>query len=98
MTSEKITFSSHTLKISGVLELPDDYRPGERRAAIMMLHGFGSNKESGSCTIATRLFTQMGYVALRFDFRGCGESEGTRGKVICLEQVEDTRAAISYLA
>lgn len=95
---EKISFKSHTLKIAGVLELPRDYKAGERRAAIMVLHGFGSNKDSGSCTIATKMFEAMGYVTLRFDFRGCGESEGASGKVICLEQVEDTRAAVTYLA
>ena len=95
---EPVHFKSHTLNISGVLELPPDLKPGEKRAAIMMLHGFGSNKESGSCTIATKMFAALGYVALRFDFRGCGESEGARGRVICLEQVEDTRAAVSYLA
>jgi pimeloyl-ACP methyl ester carboxylesterase len=40
----------------------------------------------------------LGYAALRFDFRGCGESEGERGRVICHEQVRDTRNALSYLA
>jgi uncharacterized protein len=30
--------------------------------------------------------------------RGCGESEGARGRVICLEQVEDTKSALSFLA
>ena len=95
---EKVSFKSHTLKIAGVLETPRDYKAGERRAAIMVLHGFGSNKDSSSCTIATRMFEAMGYVTLRFDFRGCGESEGASGKVICLEQVEDTRAAVAYLA
>jgi len=95
---EKVSFKSHTLKIAGVLETPRDYKAGERRAAIMVLHGFGSNKDSGSCTIATRMFEAMGYVTLRFDFRGCGESQGPSGKVICLEQVEDTRAAVTYLA
>jgi uncharacterized protein len=44
------------------------------------------------------MFANLGYVALRFDMRGCGESEGERGRVICLEQVEDTRSALSYLA
>ena len=95
---EKVSFKSHRLKIAGVLEVPRDYQAGERRAAIMVLHGFGSNKDSGSCTIATKMFGAMGYVTLRFDFRGCGESAGPSGKVICLEQVEDTRAAVSYLA
>ena len=30
--------------------------------------------------------------------RGCGDSEGERGRVICLEQVEDTRNALTFLA
>jgi alpha-beta hydrolase superfamily lysophospholipase len=40
----------------------------------------------------------MGYVAFRFDFRGCGQSEGERGRIICLEEVEDARNALSFLA
>jgi alpha-beta hydrolase superfamily lysophospholipase len=47
---------------------------------------------------AARLLARAGYAALRFDMRGCGESDGARGRVICLEQVEDTRSALSYLA
>ena len=30
--------------------------------------------------------------------RGCGQSEGVRGRVICLEQVADTRNALAFLA
>jgi pimeloyl-ACP methyl ester carboxylesterase len=37
-------------------------------------------------------------VTLRFDMRGCGQSEGEKGRVICLEQVEDTRNALTFLA
>jgi pimeloyl-ACP methyl ester carboxylesterase len=37
-------------------------------------------------------------VVLRFDMRGCGDSEGEFGRVICLEQVEDTRSALTFLA
>ena len=32
-----------------------------------------------------------------FDMRGCGESEGERGNLICLEQVEDTSSALTFL-
>src|SRR5439155_2292247 len=38
------------------------------------------------------------YAALGFDVRGCRESEGARGRVICKEQVKDTRNALSFLA
>jgi len=34
----------------------------------------------------------------RFDMRGCGASEGEHGRIICLEQVEDTGNALTYLS
>ncbi len=95
---ERVTFASGGLKLSGVLHLPDERRPGERLPAFLVLHGFGSNKDGGAAMVAATLFARWGYAALRFDMRGCGMSEGERGRVICLEQVEDTRNALSFLA
>src|SRR5262249_62023323 len=46
----------------------------------------------------TKVLNALGYVTLRFSMRGCGDSEGEFGRVICLEQVEDTRNALSFLA
>jgi uncharacterized protein len=45
-----------------------------------------------------KVLDELGYVTLRFDMRGCGESEGEHGRVICLEQVEDTRNALAFLS
>ena len=95
---ERVTFASGGLKLSGVLHLPDERRPGERLPAFLVLHGFGGNKDGGVAMVAAKLFAQWGYAALRFDMRGCGMSEGERGRVICLEQVEDTRNALAFLA
>ena len=44
------------------------------------------------------MLTGLGYVTMRFDMRGCGESDGEFGRIICLEQVEDTKAAHAWLA
>jgi alpha-beta hydrolase superfamily lysophospholipase len=94
---QRVHFTSAGLQLTGILHLPPDAKPGERRPAFMVLHGFGSNKDSGVPRTAAELFASLGYVALRFDMRGCGESEGARGRVICLEQVEDTRHALEFL-
>jgi uncharacterized protein len=94
---ERVHFTSAGLRLSGILHFPRDAKPGERRPAFMVLHGFGSNKDSSVSRTAAELFASLGYIALRFDMRGCGESEGQRGRVICLEQVEDTRSALNYL-
>ncbi len=95
---ERVTFQSGSLKIAGILHLPQDHRPGQRHPAFLVLHGFGSNKMSTSCIQPAHLLAQWGYAVLRFDFRGCGESDGEPARVVCLEQVEDTRAAVTYLA
>src|SRR4030088_2165900 len=98
MTEQAVTFPSAGLKLSGVVHVPSGVRPGEKRAAFLVLHGFGSNKTSSNTMQPTKVLGELGYVVLRFDMRGCGESEGEFSRVICLEQVEDTRSALSFLA
>jgi hypothetical protein len=95
---ERVSFPSNGLKLAGVLHTPAGRGPRERRPAFLVLHGFGSNKDGGVSLVVARMLADLGYVALRFDFRGCGESEGPRGRVICLEQVEDTKNALSFVA
>ena len=94
----RVTFTSDGLKLAGVLHAPEGGAVGARAPAFLALHGFGSNKEGAGTIAAARLFASLGYAALRFDMRGCGDSEGERGRVICLEQVEDTKHALTYLA
>ncbi len=42
------------------------------------------------------MLEDWGYVTLRFDMRGCGSSDGEFGRIICLDQVEDTQRALDY--
>jgi hypothetical protein len=95
---QRVTFRSGGLELAGILDLPDDLRPGERRAAVIALHGFGGNMRGPGGQNPAQVFCDLGYAVLRFDFRGCGESPGERGRLICLEEVEDARNAVSYLA
>jgi uncharacterized protein len=95
--SEAVTFLSEGLRLSGAVHVPDDRRAGERRPAIIMMHGFGANKNGGPEWIC-RQFAAWGYVALRFDYRGCGDSEGPRGRVIPIEEVADAQSAVTYMA
>jgi uncharacterized protein len=63
-----------------------------------VLHGFGGNKEGAGSVWPAKQLAEWGYVAMRFDYRGCGDSEGERGWIICLDQVADTRNAVTYMA
>jgi pimeloyl-ACP methyl ester carboxylesterase len=98
MHEDVVSFPSAGLRLHGVLGVPEGLQPSERRAAFLVLHGFGSNSESPTVIAPTRVLSEFGYVTLRFDMRGCGNSEGEFGRVICLEQVEDLGNALDFLA
>ncbi len=98
MKQELVSFQSAGLRLHGVVGIPDGLRQSERRAAFLMLHGFGGSGDSPTCITPSRVLNEFDYVTLRFDMRGCGKSEGEFGRVICLEQVEDTGNALEFLA
>ena len=94
---QDVAFSSDGHQLKGVVHVPDGLRPGERRPAVIMMHGFGANRNGGPAWVCGQL-EAWGYVALRFDFRGCGDSGGERGRVIPIEEVADAHHALSYMA
>jgi alpha-beta hydrolase superfamily lysophospholipase len=98
MVDSVVSIPSGALLLSGVLRIPDDVAPGERRPAVIVLHGFGSNTKSGNVQLPMAMLSERGYITLGFDMRGCGESGGEPGYIRCLDQAEDTKAAVSFLA
>jgi hypothetical protein len=98
MSEQRITFKFEGLTLAGVVRLPDNVGAGERRPAFIVLHGFGSNMNAGNVLTPCAMLDELGYVTLRFDMPGCGESEGEKGRLICLEQVGAVREALSLLA
>jgi uncharacterized protein len=98
MNEAIVSIPSAGLRLHGTLGLPAGLQADERRAAFLMLHGFGGNSDSAGVIQPTRVLSELGFVTLRFDMRGCGKSEGEFGRVICLEQVEDLGHALNFLA
>ena len=97
MNETKVTFSSDGLKLAGVVRVPDGIQPGEKRPAFIVMHGFGTNMDCVTEIAADKMLSALGYVTMRFDMRGCGLSQGERGRIICLEEVADASNALSYL-
>ncbi|MBI4257747.1 MAG: alpha/beta fold hydrolase [Thaumarchaeota archaeon] len=89
-------YSGLGYKLSAIFYAPDDLKPGEKRGGIIICHGYAGWKERNSPKIARRLVDE-GYCCLAFDYRGFGESEGPRWRLIPLEQVEDIRNALTYM-
>src|SRR5258708_38727498 len=98
MSEQRVTFKFEGLTLAGMVRVPDGVGPTGRRPAFMVLHGFGSNMNAGNVLKPCAMLNELGYVTLRFDMPGCGESEGEKGRLICLEQVGAVREALSLLA
>jgi len=98
MAETKVTFQSGAFKLAGTVRVPDGVKPGEKRPAFIVMHGFGSNSSSTNVLEPCKMFENLGYVTLRIDMPGCGESEGARGNLICLEQVQAASDALTFLA
>jgi uncharacterized protein len=98
MAEQKVSFQSKGLAIAGTVRVPTVVAARERRPAFMVLHGFGSNMNSTNVLEPCAMLEKLGYVTLRFDMPGCGESEGEKGRLICLDQVQATSDALTFLA
>ena len=92
---EKITFTNNNdQKLVGIIETPQGEGPFP---AVIDCHGFTGNKEGNFHPRLTKSLSNNGFVTLRFDFTGNGESEGQFSDGNILQEVEDVKKAIDYL-
>lgn len=93
---QSIEFMSKGLRCKGLKFLPADLKGGEKRPCIVLAHGFSAVKEMYFTDYA-QAFANAGFVAIVFDYRFQGESEGEpRGQIFPWEQIEDFRNAITF--
>ena len=95
MVEEFVSFTSEGMRIVGMIHIPEATpAPG-----IILCHGFtGTRVESHRLfVLAAREFCKQGFVVLRFDFRGSGESEGLFEHTTISGEMEDLKAAVSFL-
>ncbi|MBK0381669.1 alpha/beta hydrolase [Pedobacter sp. SD-b] len=93
-TTKKINFKSNNQNVVGLL---CNNETKEKKPAVVVLGPICSVKEQSPVQYATRL-AEKGFVALCFDARGYGESEGQPRQFESLKNKEqDVKAAIDYL-
>ncbi|HXG22854.1 MAG TPA: alpha/beta hydrolase [Methylomirabilota bacterium] len=93
----KVQFYSEGTPVVGILGIPEDYKAGEQRGAVIFCQGFTGVKEMYLPKNAERLRAE-GYVTLNFDYRYFGESGGEpRSRLVPMAQVADIRNAITYM-
>jgi dipeptidyl aminopeptidase/acylaminoacyl peptidase len=92
-----VTFYSEGRKLAGDLYLPSDLRQGEKRAGVLLCHGYTGVKDLYLPDNA-RVLTEAGYVVMTFDYKGWGTSEGPRARLNPHGRVTDAHAALTFLA
>src|SRR3989344_3074798 len=93
MFKQKITFkNSRNLNISAIYEGENKNTP-----IVVMCHGFASSKDQISNRDLARELVKRGLSVFRFDFTGCGQSEGNLGGLTPFSGLDDLKLAISQL-
>ena len=94
--AKPVAFYSEGVRLVGDLYHPDGLRPGERRAGIVLCHGYTGVKDLYLPDNA-RVLNEAGYVVLTFDYKGWGESGGPRSRLAPHSRVADVQAALTFL-
>jgi pimeloyl-ACP methyl ester carboxylesterase len=94
---QKVTFFSEGYRLDGLLYTPADLAPDQKCPAVILCVGYTYLKGMVMPDIA-KVLNRAGYAALLFDYRGFGDSEGPRWRLIPQEQVNDVRAALTFAA
>ena len=97
MEGQSISFFSEGVRLAGDLFLPVELRQGEKRAGLVLCHGYTGVRSLYLPEIA-RVMAGAGYVVLSFDYKGWGDSEGPRSRLAPYSRVADAQAALTWLA
>lgn len=91
-----VSFYSEGYRLVGDVYHPQDLRPGDRRAGVVLCHGYTGVKDLYLPDNA-RVLNEAGYVVMTFDYKGWGDSEGPRSRLAPYSRVADVQAALTYL-
>ncbi len=92
-----VVFNRDGIQLVGMIHIPEKTSP--KYPAVMLLHGFTGNKAETHFmfTKMARKLAKAGFVCLRFDFSGSGDSEGSFEEMTYLTELADAKAALKFL-
>jgi alpha/beta superfamily hydrolase len=88
-----IAFHNRNQQIIGILHMPKR----KHAPAILICHGLFRNKSDKLLVDISRSLCKSGFIVLRFDFRGCGDSQGRTDNYCFDSEISDIKAAIKFL-
>lgn len=96
MIEQKVKFNSDGFLLDGAFFIDDSHNLPEL-PIVIVCSGFTGLKHIHPERFA-RALTPKGFTTFGFDYRGFGESEGPRGKVLLEEQARDIANAVAFVS
>lgn len=87
--------TEHAVPVAGGEHVAAVHHAADAGEWVVFCHGFLSDK-SGSYAGRCREAVEHGYDAVRFDFRGCGESDGAFADSTLSARIADLEAVLDY--
>ena len=74
-----------------------EMKPGESKPMVVLMHGFGSNRHHPLVTAMYEQLSSDGIGVIRFDFDGCGDSDGEFVDMTVPKEIADAKAVYEYV-
>ncbi|GJH40017.1 alpha/beta hydrolase [Capnocytophaga sp. HP1101] len=94
-TTENLTLEGSKGKLAATLQMPK-IEKGKKVRMVIICHGFKADRERSLLRAIADELQQAGIASIRFDFNGCGESEGRFEDMTVLNEIEDAKKVIAY--
>ncbi|MFC4600363.1 alpha/beta hydrolase family protein [Cohnella hongkongensis] len=95
-----ITIYHDNLALTAAIHYPDrdGACPEKKMPLVVICHGFIGSRVGVDrlFLLAARLLAKRGFLVIRFDFAGCGESEGVYGEHGLDSMIAQTRSVLDY--
>jgi len=81
-------------QLMGIFHLP---KGNKKFPLVLFCHGFGDNKTKRKIVRLAKILEKNKIATFRFDFEGCGDSEGDFLKATIQKEIEDLNSAFQYI-
>lgn len=94
-TVENVRIAGNNGMLDAVVQKPKSAEGRKMRVAVIC-HGFGSNKECPLLLAIADSLQVKGIASIRFDFSGCGKSEGRYEDMTVPDEIVDAEKVVAY--
>lgn len=94
-TSDTLSIQGAVGKLFTIVQRPK-MKPAQKLPVVIICHGFGSDCQRPLLTSIADDVVQQGMIAIRFDFNGCGRSDGLFQDMTVLNEIGDLKCVIDW--